>query len=285
MTPSTLLPLIPLARFAARVMSRFVANKGFLLASAVSYNALLSLIPLLALMLVALSHVLDEQHLRSVLMSEFEFFLPGQAQALSSEIDLFLANRDVFGWVGIVVLLFFSSLAFGSLENAIAVICQRTRRRRGLWVSVVMSYAFVLVLGVAICMETLLVTVLIQLSDSQMTMLGHYVPLDDLSSVMGNLLSFVGLVALLTGIYLFMPVIDVRFRWALAGGFTAACLWMLIRYFLLWYFRSVSFVNVVYGSFATVVVILLTLEAAAVIVLLGAQVIAEAGRPSRRRLS
>ena len=38
---------------------------------------------------------------------------------------------------------------------------------------------------------------------------------------------------------------------------------------------SVSLVNVVYGSLATVVVVLLTLEAAAIILLLGAQVIAE----------
>jgi len=37
----------------------------------------------------------------------------------------------------------------------------------------------------------------------------------------------------------------------------------------------VSLVNVVYGSLATVVIVLLTLETAAIILLLGAQVIAE----------
>ena len=42
-----------------------------------------------------------------------------------------------------------------------------------------------------------------------------------------------------------------------------------------YFFTSISMVNVVYGSFATVIVVLLYLEIAFVILLLGAQVIAE----------
>jgi uncharacterized BrkB/YihY/UPF0761 family membrane protein len=44
-------PIRPAWQFARRVLSRFLANKGLLLASAVSYNTLLSLIPLFALLL------------------------------------------------------------------------------------------------------------------------------------------------------------------------------------------------------------------------------------------
>jgi len=51
-------------------------------------------------------------------------------------------------------------------------------------------------------------------------------------------------------------------------------LWELTRHFLIWYFSTLSFVNVIYGTLATAVVILLSLEAAALILLLGAQVIA-----------
>ncbi|MGH8509782.1 MAG: hypothetical protein ACREVH_13870 [Gammaproteobacteria bacterium] len=39
-------------RFAIRVLARFRANQGFLLASAVAYNTLLSLVPMFALILV-----------------------------------------------------------------------------------------------------------------------------------------------------------------------------------------------------------------------------------------
>jgi uncharacterized BrkB/YihY/UPF0761 family membrane protein len=44
---------------------------------------------------------------------------------------------------------------------------------------------------------------------------------------------------------------------------------------LVWYFSSLSLVNVIYGTFATAIIILISLEAAATILLLGAQVIAE----------
>jgi hypothetical protein len=55
------------------------------------------------------------------------------------------------------------------------------------------------------------------------------------------------------------------------GGFTAAILWEILRHFLVKYFTTAYFVNTIYGSMATTVIVLLTLEAAALIVLLGAQ--------------
>jgi membrane protein len=44
---------------------------------------------------------------------------------------------------------------------------------------------------------------------------------------------------------------------------------------LVWYFEKLSLVSVIYGSFATAVVILLSIEVASIIFLFGAQVIAE----------
>ena len=76
-------------------------------------------------------------------------------------------------------------------------------------------------------------------------------------------------------IYLVMPVGKLSLRHALIGGITAALLWEITRHILVWYFSTLSLVNVVYGAFATVIIILLSLEAGAIILLLGAQVIAE----------
>jgi len=70
-------------------------------------------------------------------------------------------------------------------------------------------------------------------------------------------------------------------RSALLGGVTAALLWEATRHALLWYFTTVSKVNVVYGSLTTAIVVLLSLEIAATLVLFGAQVIAEYERLER----
>jgi len=74
--------------------------------------------------------------------------------------------------------------------------------------------------------------------------------------------------------------VRVRFRHALIGGITATVLWEITRRVLIWYYATVSMVNVIYGSIAITVVALISIEVVAVILLLGAQVIVELERKS-----
>ena len=53
--------------FAMRVIKGFRANQGLLLAGAVAYYALLSIVPLLILMAIALSHFIDQSALLEAL--------------------------------------------------------------------------------------------------------------------------------------------------------------------------------------------------------------------------
>ena len=72
-----------------------------------------------------------------------------------------------------------------------------------------------------------------------------------------------------------MPVGRVKISRAALGALAATVLWEIVRRILVWYFENLSMVNVLYGSLATTIIVLLTLEAASIILLLGAQVIAE----------
>ena len=78
-----------------------------------------------------------------------------------------------------------------------------------------------------------------------------------------------------------MPIRRVRPSHALIGGFTATALWEIVRHILVWYFTTLSKASIVYGSFATAVIMLLSMEVAAALLLLGAQVIAEYERIGR----
>jgi uncharacterized BrkB/YihY/UPF0761 family membrane protein len=79
-----------------------------------------------------------------------------------------------------------------------------------------------------------------------------------------------------------MPVGRIRLSHALIGGVTAAVLWEITRHILVWYLRTLSQVNVVYGSLTASIVVLLSLELAATLLLFGAQVIAEYERIEAR---
>ena len=89
------------------------------------------------------------------------------------------------------------------------------------------------------------------------------------------IIGLVGQILILTSFYLVMPLGKLSFRHALIGGITAGLLWEVVRHLLVWYFSTLSVVSLVYGSLATAIVFLLSLEIAGLILLFGAQVIAE----------
>src|SRR3954462_1944378 len=98
--------------FAWSVLKAFKKNQGLLLAGAVAYYALLSVVPLLILAVIALSHVADQQELPTARGRYLEWRVPGQSRAVITELRNFVEHRDVVGWVLLITMLFFSSLAF-----------------------------------------------------------------------------------------------------------------------------------------------------------------------------
>jgi YihY family inner membrane protein len=265
--------------FARRLVADFRRNRGLLLAGAVAYNTLLSLVPLFALLLVALSHLVDERLLIRTVALNLEFLVPGQAPGITEQVAAFLQHRQVVGGVGIAALLFFSAMAFSILEDAMAMIFHhRPQKPRHPLLSAVIPYIFVMALGAGLLLVTLMTGALEALGQSSVQVLGRAWSLARLSRTLLYLLGMAGSTIMLTALYIVLPARRVTVRRAFIGGAAATALWEVVRHVLVWYFRTLSLVNVVYGSLATTVIVLLTLEAAALILLCGAQIIAELER-------
>ena len=268
-------------RFASRVLRDFfLRNHGLLLTGAVAYNMMLSLIPLSAVLMVVFSHFFDHQLLMDSIAAEVSLIAPGFASTLSEVLEGFLQNRKVVGWVGLLVLLFFSSMAFRVIEDSIAIIFHRPlpTLKRSFWVSALMPYLFILIVAAGL----IIVTSANAIIDAQ-SQVSHPFPQIDalIRNHIGLIIYMTGvlsLVLLFTLFYKIMPVAKVSFTRALAGGITAAILWEIARHLLVAYYTKISMVNVIYGSMATIIIVLLTLEAVALILLLGAQVIADLQR-------
>jgi YihY family inner membrane protein len=260
-----------------RTLRGFRAHQGLLLAGAVAYYALLSIVPLLILILIALSHVVDVAELLLTMARYLDWVVPGRGAEMVGELTRFVEHRGVVTPVLGVTLLFFSSLAFTVLENAMSVIFfhRVAVRRRHFLLSALLPYAYILCLGVGLLVVTLVSGGLQAFGQDHVDVLGRRWSLGGLSGLLLYLLGVAGEIALLTSIYMVMPVGRLRWSHALAGGVTAALLWELTRHALLWYFGSLSQINLVYGSLATAIVLLLSLEIAATLLLFGAQVISE----------
>ena len=242
-----------------------------------AFYTLLSIIPFFTLLLVALSHVVEEQELLRILDSHLRLLVPGLAETLLAHATTFLQHRHAISWIGILLMLFFSSTAFTVLENTISIIFyhQVQARRRHIIVSAVIPYIYIMLLALGFFLITFFSGTL-HLNDTRaITLFPWTVRLGSLGEIGMHLIGIVGMVLLLTSFYMIMPRAKISARHALIGGIIASVLWEITRHVLVWYFETLSMVNIIYGSLATVIVALLSLEAAGIILLLGAQVVAE----------
>jgi membrane protein len=276
-TPQAIKVLKHPGAFALRVLRAFRANQGLLLAGAVAYYTLLSMVPVLILLVIALSHVIEQAVLLASLQRALEWVVPGQSQAMLRDASAFFAHREVIGWVLLATMLFFSTLAFRVLENAISVIFLHrvAERKRHVLISALLPFGYIVFIVAALLVETFVFANLFAIGGENIDILGYNWSL----GVFARLLAYLGGVTveilLISSIYYFMPVGRISPSHALIGGATAGLLWEIIRHALAWYFDTLSQVSVVYGSLATVVIVLFSLDIAASLLLLGAQVIAE----------
>ncbi|ABQ24749.1 putative ribonuclease BN [Geotalea uraniireducens Rf4] len=266
--------------FLLSVVRDFRRNQGFLLSGAVAYYTLLSVVPMSILALTALSHVIGEDELVHTLATYLELVIPGYAATLTEQVRVFVENRQVIGSIGFLVMLFFSSIAFTVLENAISVIFYHhvlTKRRKFI-VSALIPFLYISALAVGIVLVSVIVGAVETLENRHLIMFGRSLSLAGTTRVALYVLGIGGEMLMLTSFYLVMPVVRITFRHAVIGGIITTVLWEIARRVLVWYYASLSMVNVIYGSIATVVVTLLSIEVSALILLLGAQVIAELER-------
>jgi YihY family inner membrane protein len=269
--------------FALQVLRAFNANQGMMLAGAIAYYALLSMVPLLILSVIALSHWLDQAELLMALGRYLEWLVPSQSKAVLGDVQVFMDNRVTIGVVLLLTMLFFSSLAFGILEKAMGqIFAHRTLlTKRHKLVSAVLPYCFVLALGVALLVLTVATVGLQTLAQESIHLFGLDWSLVGVSGLIFYVLGFATETLIVASIYLLLPVGHMPLRHAVIGGLAASSVWEIIRHLLVWYFSTLSKASVVYGSLTTAVVALFCMEIVAALLLIGAQVIAEYERLER----
>ncbi len=233
--------------FGGRAVSGFQRSQGFLLAGAIAYYTPLAIVPLFVVLLVGLSHVVDEHRLLDTVASNLQLaklVIPSQAAVVTEQVESFLAHREVVGIVGLLALVSFSSTAFTVIESAMAIIFyhRTVTQHRHFLVSVLLPYLFMMLIGVGLLLITVISSALHAVR--AVRVFGRTWPPAGLSGVVLYLL-VVELALLLTAFYMVLPVGQIRFGHALTGGVTATVLWEVTRHVMVWYFAKLSMVNVI----------------------------------------
>ena len=263
--------------FVLKTMRDFNRNQGLLLAGAVAHYALLSVLPLLILSVMALSHFVNQAELLNTLGRYLEWLMPGQSKAILIDVSSFLDNRIASGVVLFASMIFFTSLAFSVLQRAMSVILPHRGaiKKRHFVVSAVLPYGFALFLCIAMLGVTFVSVVLHAMAQDSINLFCYDFPLRGISGALLYLLGFSFETSILSLLYLVLPVGRIRLHHAFIGGLMVTSLWEIIRQIISWYFSTLSRASIVYGSLTTAIVALFSMEIAATLLLLGAQVISE----------
>lgn len=270
-------------QFLLKTVKSFGRNQGLLMAGAIAYYALLSVIPFLILAVIVLSHLVDQAELMKTLARYLDWVVPSQSTSVLADVSNFLDARVTIGIILLVTMVFFSSLAFSVVEKAMAVIFAHREQvvKRHFLVSAVIPYCFALLLGIALLVVAIVSVFLQTIAQESIHFMGRDWSLRGASGILLYLTGLGAEIAILSSLYLVMPVGRTELRHALIGGVTATFLWEIIRHILIWYFTTLSKASVIYGSLTTAVVALFSMEIVATVLLLGAQVISEYERMCR----
>ena len=264
-------------RFTLVVLHNFRKNQGLLLAGAVAYYALLSLLPMIILLVLGLSYWVDQAELFVTLQRYLGWLVPSQAAAVLADVSGFIDNGVSIGVVLLGTLIFFSSLTFSILQKAMAQIFahrQATEKRHAL-VAALLPYSLLLLAGLALFCITVLSVGIQSLSQESIPIFGAEWSLHRLSGPAFYGMGLAGEILILTLFYIVLPIGRTRIGHALLGAVVITLIWEIIRHVLVWYFATLSKASVVYGSLTTAVVVLFCIELAATLLLFGAQVISE----------
>ena len=272
--------LIAFARF---VWQRFVDDKCFETAGALSYTTLFALVPLTVSVFSILAALPVFTEWREVLTNfVFRNFVPAAGDAVQKYVLEFAGNASKLTGIGIFVLLLSALMMMSSIEERFNRIWRVQTRRST--ISRFMMYWAALTLGPILIVAGLTMTSYI----AALPLLGQVGQGMDLKRHVLEMLPFLVSVLGLYAIYVLVPNRRVSKSAAAIGALLAALLFELAKWAFATYVRSVPSYREIYGALAVVPIFLVWIYLSWAIVLLGASITASMGafdyRPRGDRL-
>ncbi len=254
---------------------QFYADGCSTLAAAISFYALLSLIPVLFLVIAVAGYVIgSSQDTYQAVLQWAREFIPHLSEDLTGNLEWVVQNRGRLSWLGLGSLIIAASLVFQATEFALDRVFA-VGRRRGFWRSRLLSLCVVVGMGL-VMLFSFYVGVLIHAirADPTLAPLGHDL-LMPLARGLGiqYLTSVALIVAAFTLSLRVFPHAFVGWREAFTGGCIGAALWELGRRIFLWYLANLAQFYVVYGSLGALVAVMVWIYMSATIFLFAAEIV------------
>jgi len=260
-----------LLRLVVIINQRFSETKALEAAAAIAYYAIFSLFPLLLFLIAIYSSVLKSDELKAQVLTSCDQFLPGSRDIVSENIRQVIELRGTVGLLGMIVLLWSATGVFAGIAQNINQAWKNAPARHFLHERFL---ALSMIAGlICFVVVSLIATAAFNLTIQIAPLMGHEVMAG--MSFAGRwfvrLMPFFGILTLFTLLYRLVPNTRVRWREAFSGALCAAGCWEVTKEVFAWYLGSDwNSYQLVYGSLAAVVALLLWVYICSIIILFGA---------------
>lgn len=251
-------------------MRNFHRDHGFLLSSAIAFNFLICIIPIILLLLSLIGQYLyTSREILNHITYYFQNVVPSLDSQIMRSIMRVIRHRKIVGVLGIGGLIWTSTWVFSSLRTVLNIVFQIGRDRnvvRGKTVDLFM----VLSAGIFLLMSMALTSVITFIQGS------HFIPYVDMRVitrfVLKYLAPFLFTFWMSFLIYKIIPNRRIHFRSAFQAALFTSLMWELAKQFFAWYVLHVGRFSMVYGSLSTLAIFFLLIYYSSAILILGGEI-------------
>lgn len=274
-------------------ISKFLNDNCSLMAAAIAFYGLLSVIPLLLLGLAALGFFLgsSEEAVGRILEVTYEFLPPEGLEKVDQALTSLIEKRTLAGGLGLLSLLWVGHGTFEAIEQSINVIYE-VKETRGFFRRKLTSFLLMVLTGTLFLSALALSSIATALRALGGRVLA-FLPLPFLQEMAAQfslitwnaLLSSIPMVlitSMFVIIYTIAPTRKIWFSSALVGGVVAGVLWQLTKVAYGWYILNYAGYDRIYGPLGAFIGLILWIYYSANILFFGAEV-AEANFEARTR--
>lgn len=274
------LPVLhPIFSMSGKTARGFYRDDCHIMAAAIAFYAILSLLPFLLLLMSISGFVLNDvahqyasrQELFAHISSYVRAVVPFLGDDVMQRLAGVVSNRGTYGITGLVILFITAGLVFRTLELAFARVF-KTKQHRSMVVSQLLIVVFVLALGLlflGVHYFGVLSSTFYSARDANFSQRW-----DQFLSAHAVLRLMVTLVTATTVFVILLKYFSrerVGTRFALAGGLLFSLLWILAIRVFGYYLTHVARFSLLYGSLATLAIIVVWIFYSACILLLCAE--------------
>jgi len=252
-----------------RALKKFNGDNGFFLASGITFNILINLIPFIMLLLALVgTYLYNDQQVLNHIRAYFRDVAPALDPKITKNLADIIQGRQIVGIIGFIGLLWLSTWVFGSLQIAFNIVF-RVEKGRGMLPGIGIDLLMILLAGIL-----LLLSMFLSSAIAALQVFRGRIPVvigPTVQWILKYALPFIFTFCMFFLIYKIIPNKRLHFKSALQAALVTGLLWELTKHLFTWYVFHIARYTVIYGSLNTLVLFVLWVYYSSMIVVVGGE--------------